>query len=188
MYSLVQRACVCRRREDVPVADGDQGRRVDAGHLLQRCVAQNRLGLVAKRVHGLRMGVFGRLPLELDEGLRVLGVVARREHPQPDLARQLEHRPSRVAIACQLRISATVYGSASHHGQWMASERTTAGCRTAICCAIMPAHRGSDDVGALDLEVTEQRDGDVGEQRGRVRAAGPLRLADPRVVEDDDAE
>ena len=51
-----------------------------------------------------------------------------------------------------------------------------------------PAHRGSDDVGSLDLEVSEQRDGDVGEQGGRVRAAGPLGLADPRVVEDDDAE
>ena len=96
--------------------------------------------------------------------------------------------PARAAIACQLRISAAVYGSAAHHGQWMASERTSAGWRTAICCAIMPAHRGADDVRPLDPEVAEQGDGDVGEERGRVGAAGPLRLADSRVVEDDDAE
>ena len=178
---------MCRRREDVPVADGDQGRRADAGHVLQRGVAQNRLGLVAKRVHGLRMGVFGGLPLELDEDLRLLGVEARREHPQPDLARQLEHarrtcdglpaadQSRRVGVGLPPR---TVDDERADDG----------GVPHRDLLHDHAAHRSPDDVRAVDSQMTEQRHGDVGEERGGVRAAGPLRLTDPRVVEDDDAE
>src|SRR6476619_7871959 len=88
-----------RGREEVAVPDGDQRRRLDRGDLLQRLVADARLGLIRKGFRAMRMGVRLDLALELGHLLGALLEVSRREHPEPDLAGQVERRRyPRVAL------------------------------------------------------------------------------------------
>ena len=98
---------------------------------------------------------------------------ARREHPEPDLARQLEQRRRRVRSPASCGSARSCSGRPATSVQWRAaSER--AGWRTPICCAISPPIEAPTTC-ARSIPRKRAAGGDVGEQRRSCtgRAAPP---------------